>query len=146
MKLTPAPKVKLSTVWSGVLIALPTSEMFAPVDCWFRLHKDTCLLSLVLAGEEGSLPPTLLLRCLLLASMAFLAEFRMASVLRDICLGLNGCCFRTPALGVVNPNGAGEAGDPDDKDRLPATGDWALLFWPLGGTTELGDCCIVFMT
>lgn len=129
--------MQLGYLRSGVLIARPTRETFAPVDCWFRLHKDTksnkkkkvkdrkllpktvlqphlllrglnnqvastlnllyngqkpaagclpCLLSLVLAGEESRLPPTLLLRCLLLASMAFLAEFRMASVLRDICL------------------------------------------------------------
>lgn len=46
------------------------------------------------------------------------------------------------ALGVVNSNGAEEAGDPGNEDLLPATGDWALLFWPLGSTavSEFGDC------
>jgi len=44
----------------------------------------------VLDGSDAAdkLPPTLLLRCLLLASVAFLAEFRMASVLKDA--GLQG--------------------------------------------------------
>lgn len=44
-----------------------------------------CLLSAVPDGSDAAneLPPALLLRCLLLASTAFLAEFRMASVLKD---------------------------------------------------------------
>lgn len=49
-----------------------------------------CLLPAVLDGSDTAdkLPPTLLLCCLLLASLAFLAEFRMASVLKDA--GLQG--------------------------------------------------------
>lgn len=49
-----------------------------------------CLLLAVLDGRDraDNLPPTLLLHSLLLASIAFLAEFRMASVLRDA--GLRG--------------------------------------------------------
>lgn len=45
-----------------------------------------CLLPAVLSGSNAvaKLPPTLLLRCLLLASTAFLAEFRMATVLKDV--------------------------------------------------------------
>lgn len=49
-----------------------------------------CLLLVVLDGNitADKLPPKLLLRCLLLSSTAFRAEFRMASVLKDV--GLQG--------------------------------------------------------
>lgn len=61
------------------------STRSSPMPDQFAASFLPCLLPAVLDGSDTAdkLPPTLLLRCLLLASIAFLAEFRMASVLKD---------------------------------------------------------------
>lgn len=52
-------------------------------------------------------------------------------------------CFRAPAGGVTNPEGA-EGGMDPGVEGLPPTAGWALgLFWPPGDAalSRAGDCC-----
>lgn len=108
MQLTPVPKVKSLMVCSGVLTARPATATFSPLDCRFRLCKDTCWLPAVpcASQEADKVPPMLLLPCLLMSSNAFLAEFRMASVVRDAALRGTTGCFRASKLeGPEGPEG-----------------------------------------